>query len=67
MNVKRVLVAIFAAATMMLSVGGAASAAPNHNASCVAHHAHNHGGQEVAGLAQEGSVADHAKMDCEHH
>jgi hypothetical protein len=69
MNVKRTLVVILAAGTMLLSMGSAASAAPNESAPCIAlHHAAIDGGQSVVMLVENGQVVQHAQMrDCPHH
>jgi hypothetical protein len=57
MNLKRTLVAVLAAGTMMLSAATGVSAHPNHeHANCVAHIAHHDGGQAVAALGQDGLI-----------
>jgi hypothetical protein len=69
MSVKRNLIAIHAAGTMLLSLGSAASAASNESAPCIAvHHAAIDGGQSVVMLVENGQVVQHAQMrGCPHH
>jgi hypothetical protein len=69
MNLKRTLVAVFAAGTMMLSAAAGVSAHPNHeHANCVAHIAHHSGGGEVATHAKLQHIGGWAsENDCPPH